>query len=360
MIRLALLLLLLLTPYIYAWAWGPTAHELIAEEALVILKPQELRDFFIPNRFLIGLYSNAPDHLWKNAQDKQIVNAERSTHYFDADSEKDFQFIKLSFEDAAKQFPDLLEKEPYKNKGTLPWRIAQFYALTIEAFSAFEIPPTDSKDELKKVERLLQIIGLMSHYIGDAAQPLHTTREHTGFFKNSDQAFGLLSTHIYFESELVSVFKLSYFKSLPSIAQQQMTALKKQKKILPLGKKSDPPAIPDVIYSLLRTSFQDVGAVSKKDELNFKKSLQKSRGSTHLDKIKFKHLRMSQDTQEAYRPLILKHMGRGTAYLSYFIERAWSDAGRPALPGGYYVEKVSHTPDWIKPDYLTSTENISK
>ena len=67
--------------------------------------------------------------------------------------------------------------------GFLPWSIAENYARLKSGFSylkAFEENGTPDEIENAK-QNIVYIMGVMGHYAGDAAQPLHTTRHYNGW-----------------------------------------------------------------------------------------------------------------------------------------------------------------------------------
>jgi hypothetical protein len=67
--------------------------------------------------------------------------------------------------------------------GFLPWAIAEYYAKVQIAFSylkAFEQAGTP--DEIANARAdIIYMMGVMGHYVGDGAQPLHTTIHHHGW-----------------------------------------------------------------------------------------------------------------------------------------------------------------------------------
>jgi len=95
--------------------------------------------------------------------------------------------------------------EPYKPErdpkranewpGFLPYAIEENYGRLVSAFRALRVmeampPASDAGErataeyasELERARRMIAVqIGLLSHYVGDAAQPLHTTARYNGW-----------------------------------------------------------------------------------------------------------------------------------------------------------------------------------
>ena len=70
--------------------------------------------------------------------------------------------------------------------GMLPYRIMELYEQTRSGWSTLRTYEADPEHATPVMissarERILQSMGLLSHYVGDAAQPLHTTEHHHGW-----------------------------------------------------------------------------------------------------------------------------------------------------------------------------------
>ena len=67
--------------------------------------------------------------------------------------------------------------------GFLPWAIAEYYAKLRSGFSyLMTLEQYGTQDEIANARAdLVYMMGVMGHYVGDAAQPLHTTVEFNGW-----------------------------------------------------------------------------------------------------------------------------------------------------------------------------------
>lgn len=67
--------------------------------------------------------------------------------------------------------------------GFLPWAINENYAKLQSAFSSLKtFEELGTPEEIANArQNALYVMGVMGHYVGDAAQPLHTTKHHHGW-----------------------------------------------------------------------------------------------------------------------------------------------------------------------------------
>lgn len=163
-----------------AFAWGSLGHALIgrvaAEQALVA------NSFWAANSASVGTLSNVPDAYWKKAA---TIEREQTNHWFQIDSYLDpSQFIPdlfLSYVNVVQQY----SKEHVTENGTSSWRSEQMFLMAIDAFKN------------KDYKSGLEVVGALSHYIGDMSQPLHMTINYDGQLTNQK------GIHSYFETAVV-------------------------------------------------------------------------------------------------------------------------------------------------------------
>lgn len=169
-----------------AWGWGNQGHSKINSAAVHFLKQQAhpFAVFLGANEEALKTLAQTPDNEWKRA-DKR----EKLLHYFEADA---FAADIHSNEEAIVNLPSgefaavsgqygglLLQNTGYlagfkrtanqlEAYGTAPWRIAQLYDDGVAALKANDLP------------KALLCLGTLGHYVGDMAQPLHTTMHYDG------------------------------------------------------------------------------------------------------------------------------------------------------------------------------------
>ena len=91
--------------------------------------------------------------------------------------------------------------------GFLPWAIAEQYAKLKSAFSylkAFE--EKGAPEEIANAQgNVIDLMGVMGHYVGDAAQPLHTTKHFIGWVGENPAGY---STNRNFHSWIADGYNL--------------------------------------------------------------------------------------------------------------------------------------------------------
>jgi Zinc dependent phospholipase C len=143
-----------------ALAWDSATHRLITRLAINALPKSPLRDSFEANFAALQDYSVAPDSVLKARYGK----AEARRHYIN------IEYYKGSSEDPFSSLdPDFKSMERrvglrlMKRAGTLPWTIEELADATARDWRS------------GKCAELIRQSGYLSHYVGDASQPLHTT-----------------------------------------------------------------------------------------------------------------------------------------------------------------------------------------
>jgi hypothetical protein len=251
LLLMTFLLALTLNTFLFssvAMAWGRQGHSLIGETAARVVAESQDFDLLLSRAYDVGYYSNVPDMIWKRTD--AIHQLERHNHYMDIDifvnsilgdakddtqgdaNEqsldlalllKEFKLDRLTFN---KKYPQIDSKA-----GRSFWRIREFEtrltAIT-EKLKALDhsviengraknmtgkygadfakaTPATLKDNEDLKIRKhqlqreWLQVIGYISHYVGDLGQPLHVTSNHDGQHTNQP------GIHSYYEDAVVDV-----------------------------------------------------------------------------------------------------------------------------------------------------------
>ena len=200
--RLALALAaasLLALPAADAGAWGSSGHRMIGVAAIRAL-PDDLPAFLrtAESAAEVGELSREPDR-WKGGG--RTHDRERDTaHFIDMDDEGN------TYSAAGPHITELPElRSEYErmlteagldvdDAGWLPYAMIDGYQQLVRNFgywrvlSAIEARETDParrawyrEDRERREALLLRDIGVLSHYVGDAAQPLHLTIHYNGW-----------------------------------------------------------------------------------------------------------------------------------------------------------------------------------
>jgi len=152
-------------------AWWVVGHGRIAEAAVRAL-PEDLPEFFRQAGPALGQMAGDPD-LWKNPGTKHLRASEGPEHFLDLEDlggneipEDRYQAIQLIIR---------LGKKPEK-VGLLPHALMDSYEKLACCFHDLREKP----DDPVRRWRCLVYAGVLAHYAGDCAMPLHTTRDYDG------------------------------------------------------------------------------------------------------------------------------------------------------------------------------------
>lgn len=186
-----------------AHAWDYEGHRIVNQLALASLPadfPAFVREPATAER--VAFLAGEPDR-WKNAPDLPLKHYNGVDHYCDLEQipEAGLSFDKLpSFRyDFVVQFaagraahPEHFPAiDPTKNSdhtrewpGFAPWTITEYFGKLRSAFSylkTFEESGGTPEEIANAKADIVYLMGLMGHYVGDCAQPLHTTKHHNGW-----------------------------------------------------------------------------------------------------------------------------------------------------------------------------------
>ena len=188
-----------------AWGWGADVHRMVtrlALDGLPAAAPDWLRDPAVRER--IAFQTNQPDR-WRGWDSDVLKNENDPEHYIDVDVLDQFG---LTLETVPKMRTEYLrvmavakqvhpEKvDPYDPAGDparirewpgfLLHAVAEHYAKLQAAFQQVRIleklnEPT-RREQLEQARSItIYHLGILSHFVGDMAQPLHTTKHHHGW-----------------------------------------------------------------------------------------------------------------------------------------------------------------------------------
>lgn len=171
--------------------WGAVGHYSIAEKAIEALPAGSLKDLMSANltnityapekidiQTMKGLskrpfvpLADVPDYVWKMGPRR---NRERPNHFADMDRKDSNQQTLLEI---CQQTPKNVAVDVWlkyyqdvgdSGKGLLPFRVWQFFAAMVQFAQE------------GKTNEFVCAAGIVSHYVGDACQPLHISHLHDG------------------------------------------------------------------------------------------------------------------------------------------------------------------------------------
>jgi hypothetical protein len=156
-----------------ATGWWSGGHETVAEAAAARL-PDDVPAFFRRGGKELAHFSVDPDR-WKNREMTFLRRAEEGNHFLDTEDLDGKTLPATHRFDAMKMIYTDLKKEPNK-VGMLPYAIMEYYEKLTVGFYDHRKSPNNTAIPMK----CLVYGGVLSHYTGDAAMPLHTTRDFDG------------------------------------------------------------------------------------------------------------------------------------------------------------------------------------
>ena len=171
-------LLILMIP-ITSSAWGEKGHIIVNTLALEACA-SKLPEFMNAARNDIVYNANEPDR-WREEANTPMNIAQAADHFFDSEfwgpiATIDTDRYKFMEKVAAK-------KVELIRVGYLPYAIVEHYGRLVNAFRNWRNAKTPQAREAARADAV-HYAGVMGHYVGDAAQPMHMTVHFNGWLDN--------------------------------------------------------------------------------------------------------------------------------------------------------------------------------
>lgn len=185
-----------------AAAWDYEVHRFINQLALASLPTNFPAFVQTPAaRERIAFLGGEPDR-WRNTPELILRHHNGPDHYFDVEDLARYGLRPASLSPFRYEFVAQLtrgrlqhprsfsgadmEKDPDRTRllvGFLPWTIAEHYSKLKSGFSYLrEFEAAGTPEEVANAqENILSLMGVMGHFVGDATQPLHTTKHFNGW-----------------------------------------------------------------------------------------------------------------------------------------------------------------------------------
>jgi hypothetical protein len=181
-------------------------HRLINHLALATL-PKDYPAFVRAkaNAERILFLGGEPDR-WRNNRDRALRHLNGLDHYFDVEDLEQYQLTAAKLSHFRYQFveqmavarakfklplpsenPDHIKGHP----GFLPWSINEHYLKLVSAFSYLKVfEEMGTAEEIANARaNVVYRMGVLSHFVGDAAQPLHTTQHYNGWVGENPKGY---------------------------------------------------------------------------------------------------------------------------------------------------------------------------
>jgi hypothetical protein len=194
-VSIRLLLCALLLP-LTGRGWDYDGHRAVNQLALAALPTNFSAFVFMPAaQERVAFLSGEPDR-WRNTADAVLKHINGPDHFLDLEGlaplglkPETLPPLRYDYVAAIARHQDAKlaagkKKEPAAEEvGLLPWSIAEWHARLKSGFGSLKVFEELGTDEEVSNARqnVLYAMGVLGHFVGDAAQPLHTTRHFNGW-----------------------------------------------------------------------------------------------------------------------------------------------------------------------------------
>lgn len=335
-----------------SFGWGEQGHDIITRVASRIITAKDEGTFqntFQRREHMLAHLSNVPDIVWRaDYQETKVQNLNSPTHFFQIDSlMPQCEYGKLP--KSLHELQELASKKKtslFVEVGTLPWRIQQFFTLMVSEFKRAKNVEDDKDKFIKHIDQALLHGGLLAHFIGDLANPLHTTEDFDGWATNQG------GIHKYFESDLVDALLLSlvnevyvytlmkrpYHSEIASVMGEDIKDIKN------FGLKT--------AFALGCNSFNRLGTIRKLDRKHAIKTRSRQIGISKVDAER----QTASASKEHFRSIIVERLAIAADVLGEVWYQAWQEGGSPNL-SKYRSYFYPVKPDFVEPNYLLESSN---
>src|SRR2546421_752724 len=192
------------------FAWDYEGHRLVNQLALAA-QPTNFPAFVQTPEAgeRIAFLSGEPDR-WRNTSDLPLKHFNSPDHFIDLEDLASYRLkpatlshfryeftAQLAVTRAAnpKMFPPISPTNDLDRTkaliGFLPWTITEYYAKLKSAFSCLKtLEEAGTPEEIANArENAIFYMGVMGHFVGDATQPLHTTRNFNGWVDRNPRGY---------------------------------------------------------------------------------------------------------------------------------------------------------------------------
>lgn len=343
-----IVLFLILLNSSVAFSWGGRGHDAICRAASFLVKEKNLKQYLQNRPQMMGHLCNMPDFYWKSLGPK-VNNLGNSTHYINSEViGLELKDIPLDYKKIVAEFtgkPDKFKndgstiKSVSEQLGSSWWRADQFMRIIEnlgKSFTTAELPTSYKEQQNenlpynKLVYEMVTSMGLMGHFVGDAAQPFHTTADYDGYKE------GHGGIHAYFEDSVVSEFD----GDLEQLVLKAARTMKNPEFLKPTTTVEKMKALSIISHGEVAKILK-LDPVKKKSTLVLERGMQlKTEAEREPASVAFKKM----------KPMIVTEMARGALLLAKLWDEAYVKAGQPKL-AAYKSYKYPFTVEFVEPDY---------
>lgn len=322
-----------------AQAWGGRGHHVICSAAVHLVKNPELKEFLTERPHTMGHLCNVPDIYWKSLP-STLRSSGDPTHYINPEK------TGLAVKDVPLALGEITQTPPTE-MGTLWWRADQFVQRAIEKgkLAAESKPPQNRGEEQDEklpyneaVYEFMVNLGLLGHFVGDAAQPLHNTADYDGYEK------GHGGLHSYYEEAIVS--------AAPGTLESEVLKKAEVRSRSPWRGANTLEKMRNFSQSVL----SQLPRILANDPVKKKSELKKEKG------MSLRTPAVRESAEVGWRKLkssVTDQMGSAASLLAHLWDEAYEKAGKPKL-STYRSFRYPFTPDFVAPEYVSPTKPETK
>jgi hypothetical protein len=211
-VALALLLLLATA----AWPWGNEGHMAINRVAAERL-PTEVPEFLRHAADQLAFLGPEPDR-WREKTEQALKDAQEPDHYIDLER-VDGMTLPPDRYTFYRKLNEKREATPGKPDSLLPERVGlqpyitmEVYGRLVVAFREYRHALRDNRSPVFAEHNAIFYAGWLGHYVGDGANPLHTTVNYNGWTGANPNGYTTANT-IHWKME--GLFVAANLKELP-------------------------------------------------------------------------------------------------------------------------------------------------
>lgn len=237
-----------------AHAWGRRGHAIVCETAAYLASEETQGEFLKSHSYDLGYYCNAPDFHWKAPETYKV---EWTNHFMDMEIfdremkdskvESPFAMDRASFD---KTFPKIKQEA-----GRSWWRIRELSERLDTLTQSLKKTDLKTDERFRLQADWLTTAGAIGHYVGDLAQPLHTSENYDG--QLSEQK----GIHSFFEDKVVDELFLDKKGGFETEVLRKAEASWKKYKA-----KADKTNLLDLLKEMTTDSAKDLDSLLKIDK----------------------------------------------------------------------------------------------
>ncbi len=197
-------------------AWDYEGHHTVNELALASLPKDFGIDLTPALKTRIAFLAGEPDR-WRNISDLPLKHVNGPDHYIDLEDLKlygltpetlpllRYDLVAVLAKERAAHPEKFSPIDPAKNAdhtreliGFLPWAINEQYEKLKSCFSSLKTFQKNggTPEEIANAQaNVVYVMGVMGHYVGDGAQPLHTTMHFNGWVGENPKGYSTRPIH---------------------------------------------------------------------------------------------------------------------------------------------------------------------